>query len=221
MVLNTPPAPLNSINVDQFTQFVRTHPALLFPAFELQTNIQTRILGGDFWNEKSETRLKLSSGEYVSINQILKAHINKAAFDSLVMSNQVVNAMASREDSMVKEQIKGALRTSGLSGERRFKKSKERSMIEMAKRKISSELDHDFDVSPTEVSPKKEKSKGKHGGEARSGNPEARARLKNSINAVKAANSFKIVTSAEMRRESGRKRSKGGSGRKSFQEKKP
>ena len=39
-----------AINVDNFTQFVRTHPAILFPAFELQTNIQKHILGGEFWN---------------------------------------------------------------------------------------------------------------------------------------------------------------------------
>lgn len=64
-------------------------------------------MGNDFWNEKSATRLKLSSGEYVSINQILKAHINKAAFDTLVMTNQVVDARTSREDSMVKEKVSG------------------------------------------------------------------------------------------------------------------
>ena len=109
------------INVDNFTQFVRTHPAILFPAFELQTNIQKHILGGEFWRAQAETRLHLSNGEYVSINQILKAHINDAAFNELVMTNSVVNARASKQDSMVKEQIKGALKTSGLSGERKFK----------------------------------------------------------------------------------------------------
>lgn len=192
--------------LDHCTHFInqhqlchRTHPALLFPAFELQTNIQTKILGNDFWNEKSETRLKLSSGEYVSINQILKAHINKAAFDSLVMSNEVVNAMASREDSMVKEKIKGALRTSGLSGERRFKKSKEKSMREMAMRSRT-DLDHEYDVTNEELPPMTKGNSSKKAGS----NPEARKKLKNSVNAVKAMNKFRIVTS-ETRRDSGKK----------------
>ena len=115
-----------AINVDNFTTFVRTHPAILFPAFELQTNIQKHILGSEFWRTHAETRLHLSNGEYVSINQILKAHINDAAFNDLVMSNAVVDSRASRQDSMVKEQIKGAFKTSGLSGERKFKSSASR-----------------------------------------------------------------------------------------------
>ena len=70
---------------------------------------------------QAETRLHLSNGAYVSINQILKAHINDHAFNELVLSNAVVDARASKQDSLVKEQIKGALKTSGLSGERKVR----------------------------------------------------------------------------------------------------
>ncbi|GMH75286.1 hypothetical protein TL16_g06709 [Triparma laevis f. inornata] len=100
-----------SISVDSFTQV-----AILFPAFELQTSIQKLILGNDFWEEKANIRLKLSNGNYVSINLILKAHINNATFDELVLSNKVVNGNANRQDSLAKETIKGVLKTSG--GER-------------------------------------------------------------------------------------------------------
>lgn len=52
----------------------------------------------------------------MSINLILKAHINNATFDELVLSNKVVNGNANRQDSLAKETIKGVLKTSG--GER-------------------------------------------------------------------------------------------------------
>ena len=82
-------------------------------------------MGSEFWEEKADTRLNLSNGSYVSINQILKAHINEQAFNDLVMQNHIVDASRSKHDRIVKEKIKGTLRTSGLSGERRFKKSAE------------------------------------------------------------------------------------------------
>ena len=63
----------------------------------------------------------MSNGNYVSINLILKAHINNATFDELVLSNKVVNGNANRQDSLAKETIKGVLKTSGVHGERRFK----------------------------------------------------------------------------------------------------
>lgn len=66
-----------NINVDQFREFCRTHPAVLYPAFVLQTQIQVKILGSKFWLACSNARIKLSNGEYVSIAGILQAHVNE------------------------------------------------------------------------------------------------------------------------------------------------
>ena len=87
-------------------------------------------MGSEFWADASEHRLKLTNGEYVNINQILKAHISNAAFDSLVSSKKIVDGQSSRENAATKEKIKGALLVSGLHGERRFKGSLGQAEIE-------------------------------------------------------------------------------------------
>lgn len=66
-----------NINVDQFREFCRTHPAVLYPAFVLQTQMQEKILGSKFWNSCSNARVKLSSGAYIDIAAILQAHVNE------------------------------------------------------------------------------------------------------------------------------------------------
>lgn len=65
------------INVDRFREFCRTHPAVLYPAFVLQTQMQEKILGPKFWSTCSNTRVELSSGQYVHIAEILEAHVNE------------------------------------------------------------------------------------------------------------------------------------------------
>lgn len=66
-----------NIGVDQFREFCRTHPAVLYPAFVLQTKMQEKILGSKFWNGCSKTRVELSSGEYIDISAILHAHVSE------------------------------------------------------------------------------------------------------------------------------------------------
>lgn len=66
-----------NISVDQFREFCRTHPAVLYPAFVLQTQMQEKILGSKFWNSCSETRVELSSGKYIAISALLHAHVNE------------------------------------------------------------------------------------------------------------------------------------------------
>jgi len=93
-------------------------------------------------------------------------------------------------------QIKGALRTSGLSGERKFKKSMEKEMMQnIARRRADSAIDNDYNVDNNELSPKNNTSP------VKKGNPAARSKLRSSINAVKAANKFKMVTSETTMRE--------------------
>lgn len=68
-----------NINVDKFREFCRTHPAVLYPAFVLQTQMQEKILGPRFWSSCSNARVELSSGKYVDIAAILQAHVNEKA----------------------------------------------------------------------------------------------------------------------------------------------
>ncbi|CAM9201691.1 unnamed protein product [Ectocarpus sp. 12 AP-2014] len=79
-----------NINVDQFREFCRTHPAVLYPAFVLQTQMQEKILGSKFWISCSNARVALSSGAYVDIAAILHAHVNEKAFAALVDSKDAV-----------------------------------------------------------------------------------------------------------------------------------
>ena len=67
------------INVDSFREFCRTHPAVLYPAFVLQAQMQNKILGSKFWASCGNSRVKLSDGKYVDITDLLQAHINKQA----------------------------------------------------------------------------------------------------------------------------------------------
>ncbi|CAM9381646.1 unnamed protein product, partial [Laminaria digitata] len=67
------------INVDSFREFCRTHPAVLYPAFVLQTQMQEKILGSKFWASCGSSRVKLSDGKYIDIADILQAHVNDQA----------------------------------------------------------------------------------------------------------------------------------------------
>lgn len=67
------------ISVDRFREFCRTHPAVLYPAFVLQTQMQEKILGPKFWTSCGNDRVKLSDGKYIDIADILQAHINEKA----------------------------------------------------------------------------------------------------------------------------------------------
>lgn len=66
-----------NITVDVFREFCRTHPAVLYPAFVLQTTMQEKILGSKFWNACSSARVELSSGEYINVSELLHAHVNE------------------------------------------------------------------------------------------------------------------------------------------------
>lgn len=69
------------ISVDRFREFCRTHPAVLYPAFVLQTQMQEKILGSKFWTSCGNDRVKLSNGKYIDIADILQAHVNEQVRD--------------------------------------------------------------------------------------------------------------------------------------------
>jgi Ca2+-binding EF-hand superfamily protein len=58
--------------IDKFRDFVRSHPALLFPAFQMQLALQTAIMGVSFWTRCSTKRVRLADGRRVRV-EIIKS----------------------------------------------------------------------------------------------------------------------------------------------------
>jgi hypothetical protein len=54
-----------------FREFAKNHPALFFPAFEMQRLIQTKILGPMFWKRHAEKRLLASSDGIVRVRDLI------------------------------------------------------------------------------------------------------------------------------------------------------
>eukprot|EP01029_Cantina_marsupialis_P007690 TRINITY_DN1869_c0_g1_i1.p1 TRINITY_DN1869_c0_g1~~TRINITY_DN1869_c0_g1_i1.p1 ORF type:complete len:412 (-),score=108.95 TRINITY_DN1869_c0_g1_i1:274-1509(-) len=53
----------DEISPAKFEKFVQTHPALMFPAFRLQQELQKCILGAKFWRKAAKTRHNLHEQE--------------------------------------------------------------------------------------------------------------------------------------------------------------
>jgi hypothetical protein len=60
------------VNKDVFREFVRKHPALVFPAFAIQKKIQDKCLGSSFWKRISKRRKAISEGRYLSVSEIVE-----------------------------------------------------------------------------------------------------------------------------------------------------
>jgi len=67
------------ITKEAFGRIARACPALLFPAFQLQTKLQTRILGEKFWERLTSSRVEISRGTYMSVAAVLQSRIDSAA----------------------------------------------------------------------------------------------------------------------------------------------
>jgi hypothetical protein len=63
---------LVNIDKDVFRDFTRRHPALLFPAFELQRVFQKHCLGEAFWKRLTQQRIDISYGKFLSVGQIIE-----------------------------------------------------------------------------------------------------------------------------------------------------
>lgn len=59
------------LNVDNFKRFLKTHQALLFPVFQMQTAIRRNILGVRFWEFNANKRLKFSNGKHISVGNFI------------------------------------------------------------------------------------------------------------------------------------------------------
>ena len=71
-------------DVNEFRQFVKRHPALLYPAFEMQRHFQRKVLGEEFWSELGTKRIELSHGRYVAIAVFMQIHVDEAVYDRLI-----------------------------------------------------------------------------------------------------------------------------------------
>eukprot|EP01041_Mallomonas_annulata_P007935 gene7935-16256_t len=70
--------------IEEFRDFVETHPALLYPALGMQLKIQKKALGEKYWDTYSLKRVKLSNGGYVSIGRLMELHINRDKFQKVL-----------------------------------------------------------------------------------------------------------------------------------------
>mmetsp|Transcript_122404 Transcript_122404/g.341494 ORF Transcript_122404/g.341494 Transcript_122404/m.341494 type:complete len:333 (-) Transcript_122404:63-1061(-) len=70
------------ITRDQFAIFAQKHPAMLFPAFRLQQELQKKCLGMGFWKKAGKTRNKLFS-DATDIKSFM-SKVNESAFRDLV-----------------------------------------------------------------------------------------------------------------------------------------
>jgi Ca2+-binding EF-hand superfamily protein len=65
------------VDIEDFREFCRTHPALLFLAFQMQESIHNRVLGPTFWRAYSEKRIEISSGRlYVPVFEFMEIYVN-------------------------------------------------------------------------------------------------------------------------------------------------
>jgi len=61
-----------SLRFEEFRVFTKNHPAMLFPAFQMQLALQQKVLGVRFWNYNANRRLQLAKGMYISIDKFLE-----------------------------------------------------------------------------------------------------------------------------------------------------
>ena len=68
---------LGDVDIEELKSFSRTHPALLFPAFNMQFTLQKGTLGESFWKYYSTRRIELSKGQYIPISEFMEIHTDK------------------------------------------------------------------------------------------------------------------------------------------------
>ena len=71
------------VDVETFAAFVKSHPALLQPAFSMQQTLRERILGGAWWDRRSHERVKVN-GMNLRIHDLMKAHLHEGAFHAFM-----------------------------------------------------------------------------------------------------------------------------------------
>jgi len=72
-----------ALSVEKFNFFCTKHPGLLFPAFRFQIELQEKLGGKPFWVRAAKTRVKLSNGANLTVQQLLMAHVSETAFNEV------------------------------------------------------------------------------------------------------------------------------------------
>lgn len=62
---------METFNVKRFHEYIKTHQAMLFPAFQMQLALQRKFLGVPYWEKSADKRIKLCKGKYISIEKFL------------------------------------------------------------------------------------------------------------------------------------------------------
>jgi len=60
------------INLPAFRKFTKTHQALLFPVFQLQNQLQKKVLGVAFWHKASNRRIEICKGNYITMSTLME-----------------------------------------------------------------------------------------------------------------------------------------------------
>jgi len=81
-----------SLRFEEFRVFTKNHPAMLFPAFQMQLALQQKVLGVRFWNYNANRRLQLAKGMYISIDKFLE--MNTDAKDEMIEMNLLKNKIS-------------------------------------------------------------------------------------------------------------------------------
>ncbi len=68
---------------------MKKHPALLFPAFDMQRKLQKHTLGQGFWRRLADKRLKLSSGQFIPIKKFMEMHLESLVREDKERKNSV------------------------------------------------------------------------------------------------------------------------------------
>jgi len=66
-----------TIDVYAFCRFLKSHTALLYPAFALQTKFRTAVIGNHFWDELQRKRTAMCHNEYVPVSKLLGINYRK------------------------------------------------------------------------------------------------------------------------------------------------
>jgi Ca2+-binding EF-hand superfamily protein len=86
------------VDVETFAAFVKSHPALLQPAFSMQQTLRERILGGAWWDRRSHERVKVN-GMNVRIHDLMKAHLHEGAFHAFMKAVEKSDAKEYKKDA--------------------------------------------------------------------------------------------------------------------------
>jgi hypothetical protein len=93
----------HSLSYHLFEDFAKRHPLLLFPAFQLQTDLQKAILGENFWIKAAKHRSKMS--KHTGLLQW--KHIEEMFQSSSVYSENVLRELdEKRLEDLVEKKIK-------------------------------------------------------------------------------------------------------------------